>query len=280
MSNPKVSIVMLTYDRRLFIRRAVQSVLEQKFFDWELIVVDDGTGDEAESVVRNYFENDPRLKYFHRLQRTGIAGASNFALAKAQGEYIAILDDDDYWAASDKLEKQVEFLDKNLEYVGCGAGYILIDEKGKELGRYLKPESDIGIRKHALVANSMINSATLFRRAVAGKIGGYDESLLECFDWDFWLKMGLRGKLYNFQEYFLYYRIWSGGASFLRQKERARSNFQLLNRYHGEYPGSLKGFAGATAYLFHAHLPAFVKEYSSPFLSWLKKYLFSASRSR
>jgi glycosyltransferase involved in cell wall biosynthesis len=280
MSNPKVSIIMLTYDRDLFIGRAVQSVLDQKFTDWELIVVDDGTGNEAENVVRNHFKNDSRLKYFHRSRKTRIAGASNFGLAKAQGEYIAILDDDDYWATSAKLEKQVEFLDKNVEHVGCGGGYVLIDETGREQGRYLKPESDASIRKNALAANSMINSTTLFRRAVAEKIGGYDESLLEFADWDFWLKMGLRGKLYNFQEHFLYYRVWRGGASFLRQKEAARSAFQILNRYRGEYPGSLKGFAMAVSYLLHAGLPNFVKKYSSPFFSRLKKFLFSASSPR
>jgi succinoglycan biosynthesis protein ExoA len=125
----------------------------------------------------------------------------------------------------------------------------------------------------------MINSTTLFRRAVAEKIGGYEESLLEFADWDFWLKMGLRGKLYNFPEHFLYYRVWSGGSSFLRQKENAISAFQILNRHRGEYPGFLNGFAGAAAYLFHAHLPAFVKKYSSPFFSRLKKYLFSTSRT-
>jgi glycosyltransferase involved in cell wall biosynthesis len=276
MNDPKVSIIMLTYNRPQFIGRAVTSVLEQKFSDWELIVVDNGTGDETERVVRAHFEHDTRLNYVRHLQKTRIAASSNFGLARARGEYIAILDDDDYWATDAKLGKQIEFLDKNADVVCCGGGYILIDEKGREKGRYLKPESDAGIRKSALVANPMINSTTMFRLNVARKIGGYDESLLEFADWDFLLKMGLRGKFYNFPRYFLYYRLWSGGASFSRQKGAAQSAFQIFNRYRGKYPGSLKGFAGATAYLFHAYLPSFIKKYSSPALSRLKKYLFSS----
>jgi glycosyltransferase involved in cell wall biosynthesis len=275
--NPKVSIIMLTYDRPQFIGRSVQSVLDQKFSDWELIVVDDGKGDGTEKIVRSYFKSDARLAYFHRSVKTGIAGAFNFGLAKARGKYIAVLDDDDYWATDTKLGKQVRFLDVNHEYVACGGGYVLIDEKAREVGRYLKPQEDEELRTHALSANPMVNSTTLFKRSWAESVGGYDETLREFADWDFWLKMGIHGKLYNFQEYFLYYRLWSGGASFSRQRDAAKSAFRILNRYRESYPDFFKGLAGATLYLLHAFLPNFVKKYSSPALSRLKKRIFSSS---
>lgn len=278
MNSPKVSIITLTYNRPQFLKRAIQSALSQDFADWELLVIDDGLDQRVEKIVKENFGDDMRIQYFKPPMRTRIAGASNFGLHRVHGEYVAILDDDDYWATPTKIGKQVAYLDAHHDVVGCGGGYILIDEQDDEEGRYLKSEHDADIRRNALAANPMINSTTLFRRVVAERVGGYDESLLEFADWDFWLKMGLAGRLYNFPEYFLYYRIWEEGASLSRQRAAAKSAFQILRRYRGKYPGYLKGMAGTAAYSVHARLPMSVKKYSSPFFSRLKKLLFSGGR--
>lgn len=275
MAKPGVSVLIATYNRANLIGRAIKSVCDQTFEDWELIVADDGSTDDTPNVVKEWQKRDKRIKYFKSEHTGRIARISNLGLREATGEYIAILDDDDYWAAPDKLKNQAEFLDKNLDYIGCGGGYIVIDENGKENGRFLKPENDMEIRQAALLANPMANLTTIFRRSAAEKFGYYDESMTQFADWDFWLKIGLMGKLYNFQKYFAYYQMWGSGSSFRNQKANAASALRIVSRYKNKYPGSLKAFCLAYLYSVYAHLPMSIKKQLNPTMSRLKKFIFS-----
>lgn len=275
MQRPKVSILMAAWNRARFLGRSVQSIQLQTFRDWELIITDDGSTDETPQVVRRLVEGDKRIIYV-RLDHLGrIAKVSNAGVRRACGEYVAILDDDDWWVVDDKLEKQVKFLDTHPEYVGCGGGLILVDEAGRETGRVLKPEHDEDIRKYALIANPMANATALFRRADAEKIGWYDETMLQFADWDFWLKMGHEGKLYNFPEYFMCYRMWGGGMSFARQKETAASARRIVFRHRKSYPNFSLAFLYVAAYSIYAYFPELIRRTMNPWFSRLKKIIFA-----
>jgi len=250
-------------------------VLEQSFGDFEIIVVDDSTNDETKEVMEEWLKRDKRIRYFKPGHAGRIAIVSNIGLRECRGAYVAILDDDDYWTDKEKLAKQAGFLDDNPAYVGCGGGLVVIDERGKERGRFLKPATDENIRKRALIANPMANSTTLFPRETALKIRGYDETMLEFADWDFWLKMGLQGKLRNFPEYFASYRMWERGNSFSKQHGAAVSGLRIVRRYRGRYPGFLLAIFVAWTYYAYAHFPDAVKRFANPVLSRLKKALFA-----
>src|SRR5690242_15107234 len=128
MEPPRISILMLTYNRPDFIRRAISSVCEQTFQSWELIIVQDGSNAETARLLGDWIAKDERIRYFPRGVVGSIAEASNAGLAMARGEYIAILDDDDAWRSPDKLAMQVDFLDRHPDYVGCGGGYVVINQ--------------------------------------------------------------------------------------------------------------------------------------------------------
>ncbi len=275
MSTPKVTVLIATYNRSHLLDKAIHSVTLQVFGDWELLIADDGSTDATEKVVKNWETKDRRIKYLKSSHFGRIAKISNFGLRQAKGEYVAILDDDDEWFDPNKLQKQVSFLDKNPDYVGCGGGFVGFNLKGVELGQFFKPENDENIRAKAIFANPMANSTTLFRRSVAEKIGFYDESLPQFADWDFWLKLGLEGKLYNFQEYFSRYLMWDKSMSFSKQKECAKATRVIVPRYWRKYPGALKGFCFMFAYSFYAYLPNFIKKFLNPLLSTLKKIIAS-----
>ena len=262
---------MATYNRSKFIGGAVKSVLDQSYEDWEIVVSDDSENTETELEFRK-FSNDPRVRYFHRTTRGTIANSSNFALSQSKGEYVAILDDDDWWIDPKKLEKQVAFLDTHPDYIGCGGGFIMVNQEGENMGRVLKPETDQAIRRVALYANPMANSTTMFRRVPAGP---YDESVRQFADWDFWLKLGMLGKIYNFPEYFLAYRMWAGGASFSHQAENAKWGRAIVLRYRRQYPGFLKAITMANLYIAYARLPLGIRRWTNGFLSKLKKSIFS-----
>src|SRR5690242_18037456 len=143
---PKVSILMLTYNRPTRIGRAIASVCHQSFQDWELIIVQDGAHPQTSHIVSSWVVKEPRIRHLVRGTVGSIAEASNFGLMQATGPYIAILDDDDYWSDPDKLVRQVDFLDAHPDYVACGGGYVLVDEQERQRGIFLKPEDDAGIR--------------------------------------------------------------------------------------------------------------------------------------
>ena len=276
MTPPKVSILMLTYNRPLKIGRAIASVCQQSFPDWELLIVQDGANTKTSVAVSEWAARDTRIRYFARGTVGCIAEASNFGLARAMGEYIAILDDDDYWSEPDKLKRQVEFLDGHPEYVGCGGGYIVIDEAGRERGIFLKPETDDGIRARALLANPIANSTAMFRRAAGGRAVQYDDSLRGYADWDFWLMMGSAGKLYNFPCVFAHYMLWQGGGSFTTHRTNARSGFRIVWKHRSSYGAFPLAFALALLHYGYACLPRVVRSASYHALSSFKKRLSSA----
>lgn len=208
-----------------------------------------------------------------RLEHVGrISAVSNVGLREAKGEFVAVLDDDDWWRDPQKLEKQITFLRSHPDYVACGSGIIIVNEAGKETGKALKPETDEAIRRVALMANPMVNSASMFRRAVDVY---YDESLIQLADWNFWLTLGTKGKLYNFQEYFLSYRVWRESISFTRQREHAKASRRIIRAHRNEYPNFRKALAITYLYLWYSYLPFALRKRLNASLSWLKKKIFS-----
>ncbi len=270
---------MLTYNRPQLIGRAIESIEKQTLQDWELIVVQDGKNEHTIQVVGEWAARDTRVKHLRRDKGGNIANATNHGLRAATGKYIAILDDDDCWITEKKLERQVEFLEKNPDYVGCGSGMIAIDEAGNETLKFLKPETDADIRQNALFANPMTHSTGMYRRSAIEQIGLYDETLAGFQDWDVWLKLGKLGKLYNFPEYFCYYQIWEGSGSFQAPLGNTRSALKIVRRHKDTYRGFPVALTMAYAYHTYAHLPLGIRKASYSFLSRLKKSFFSGGRS-
>jgi glycosyltransferase involved in cell wall biosynthesis len=275
MGKPRVSVIMLTYNRPQHISRAIESVVSQRFQDWRLIVVHDGPNEQISAVLSEWQKRESRVLYFRRAKGGNIANATNFGIQQAEGDYVAILDDDDFWPAEDKLSRQVKFLDEHPEYAGCGGGLIAIDERGQATGRCYKAFDDKEIRRIALMANPMAHSTGMYRRALIEKIGGYDESLAGFQDWDVWLKLGKLGKLCNFPEYWLMYQMWPGSGSFSQQKANSRCALRIVARHRRDYPRFATALTMATAYHLYAHLPENLRGASFDFLSRLKKTVFS-----
>jgi O-antigen biosynthesis protein len=272
---PRVSVLMLTYNRPGFIGTAIESILKQRFEEWELLVVHDGPNQEIAAVMEEWRKRDSRIRYFRRSVPGNIAEASNFALARALGEYVAVLDDDDYWESPEKLTRQTAFLDRQRDHGCCGGGVIVVDSAGRELMRYLKPEQDVDVKRRALIANPMAHSATMYRRQAALDCGGYDETLAGFQDWDLCLKLGKMGRLYNFPEYLLCYRVWQGSGSFHQIEKNTESALRITRRYRNDYPGFPLAYAMTLLYHGYAHLPVGIQQVSYSFLSRLKKVIFS-----
>lgn len=127
---PLVSVIMPTYNCGRFIAESIRSVLSQTYTEWELLIVDDCSTDETESIVSSY--KDPRIRYMRNERNMGAALTRNRALREAAGRYIAFLDSDDLWLP-EKLEKQIAFMQQN-GYAFTYHNYTEIDERSQPLG--------------------------------------------------------------------------------------------------------------------------------------------------
>lgn len=275
---PKVSILMATWNRAGMIGKTIESVKRQTFLsraqsfeDWELIIADDGSTDNTPIVVREWQKKEPRIVYIRSEINEGISKNYNKGLRIAKGEYVAMIDDDDPWSDERKLEKQIGFLDEHPEYAGCGGGVIVIDASGKELYRYFKPQTDEQIRARMLFSNPMANSTTLWRRQLGAEVGFYDESTRYSGDRDFWLKMGLKGKLRNFPEYFSYYTMTGANTSTAKIRPHLKASFMIMRRYRGKYPHYLAAYFFNLAQYLYSFLPEFIRKLVHYSLAKLKR---------
>ncbi len=230
---PKISVNIITYNRAHYLNRAIISVLSQSFSDFELIIVDDASSDKTKELISSF--NDRRIRYFYVSKQKNIPAVRNIALSKSSGEYIAVLDSDDIWLDIEKLEKQINFLKSNSDYVLVGSGAIVIDEKGNEKRKTLKPKNNQDIRKDFLLKNPFFHSSVLYKKDIAMKYGGYNEDIIYGEDLDLWLHLGQLGKLYNFSEFFIKYREHSGNESVINFSKAVKGVFQIIKKYRKVY---------------------------------------------
>ena len=170
MTYPKVSIIIPTYNRVDLLPRAINSVLNQTFQDFELIVVDDGSTDNTKQVVEEFQKKDKRIKYIWQENSGAPAKPRNTGIKNSQGEYIALLDHDDEWLP-EKLEKQLEIFEKNrqtnLGFVGCNA-LIVKEDKIQE---YKTPKYK-NILLEILERNFIWScSSVMIKKSVLDKVG-------------------------------------------------------------------------------------------------------------
>lgn len=272
---PVVSIVMPTYNRVDMLEKAIESVFDQSFQDWELIIIDDASTDDTEKRMTALHEKEERVNYMRipRITGKGISEYLNIGLRNARGKYIGRIDDDDVWCHKDKLKLQVKFLDENPDYVVVGGGVILVDDKGDELFRYLKKETDKEIRSFALFSNPFTHATVLFRKDVALELGGY-KNIKHVEDMELWLRMGKIGKLYNMKEYFITYMTAGQNKSFLEQRENSRTVVDVVKMHGKDYPNFNKAFLLNYTQYMYSFLPVFFKKRLQSFMYYFKRKNF------
>ena len=144
MKDGLVSIIMPSWNTAKFISKSIQSVLNQTYTNWELIIVDDCSTDDTDKVVKSFL-TDVRVKYFKNKTNSGAALTRNRALREANGEWIAFLDSDDLWMP-EKLKKQIDFMQKH-GYVLSFTEYEKIDEEDQPLNIYVSGPEVVNKRK-------------------------------------------------------------------------------------------------------------------------------------
>lgn len=203
-----VSIVVPAFNCSDYIGTTINSVINQSYANWEMIIIDDCSTDNTEELVNRYITNDARIKYFRLEKNSGAAIARNKAVDISRGKYIAFLDSDDVWFP-DKLTKQIAFMKKNNYSFTCTA-YTKIDEEGNSLNRLIQARR-ISNYDDILKRNPG-NSTVIYDAAVLGKFKIPD--IKKRNDYVMWLQVIKKAQfLYGIDEPLSSHRIRSDSLS-------------------------------------------------------------------
>jgi glycosyltransferase involved in cell wall biosynthesis len=231
-SVPEVSVIIATYNRARLLKRAIQSVLNQTYQDFELIVVDDGSADDTKQVVKSF--SDSRIGYIRHEENKGEAAARNTGIRAARCEYIAFHDSDDEWLQA-KLEKQMAVFQRESSRVGIVyTSMCRIDKEGK---RYvpntptIMPEDGLVYRKALDYGVRYIGIGTAAVRKTCFNIAGmFDERLPYYVDLDFFIRAAKHFCFYHIKEPLInYYEAEGTHANNLRTLAAARE--MILENY-------------------------------------------------
>ena|SRR5690606_27498777 len=204
---PTVSVIMPVYNGEQYLAESINSLLDQTFIDWELIIVDDGSTDQTSQIVRSFSQKDSRIRLVNHANNLGLVASLNDALLATAGKLIARQDADDL-SAPERLERMVRFFQENLETGLIGSNGYYLDEGGKVVGDSDFPLDHEGIRKAILVEKSpFFHGSWMFRRECIEKVGLYNSLLFSGEDKDYWLRVGEQYETGNLPDKLYYYRV-------------------------------------------------------------------------
>ena len=232
-----VSIITPLYNSEQYISQTVESVINQTYKDWELILIDDASTDDTLSIIKPFLDKNSKIKLLKNKKNLGAAISRNKAINEAQGDYIAFLDADDLWK-SKKLQTQIEAMQLENADI-CFSSYDQIDESGAPLNKKVKALPLLTYKK-LLKSNYVGNLTGIYNSRVLGKI--QTPNLRKRQDWLLWLEAIKRSKkaAIGIQESLAYYRI--------RKDSMSSNKFNLLKHNYWVYK---KGLEYSTAKSFY-----------------------------
>lgn len=207
--SPLATVIIPSYNYGHFLGQSIESVQAQTYPNWECIIVDDGSTDDTARVVRQFTEEDERVKYFRQANQ-GLAAARNTGISKSAGAYLQFLDADDLLEAH-KLERQIEFLEQHpqVDIVFGEARYFRTEHDQERLFSQDEENAPWVARLSAkgndvlmtlLSNNIMVVNAPLLRRSVIDDVGLFEGSVKGIEDWHYWVRCANGGKYFHYED--------------------------------------------------------------------------------
>ncbi len=229
---PEVSVIIPTYNYGRFIERAIQSILNQTYQDYEIIIVDDGSTDNTDEIVGGFV--DRRIRYIRHVANKGGNAARNSGIRSANGKYIAFLDSDDEWLP-EKLDRQTRLFACSAKTVGLiYTGLNVVDATGKEPQYLMLPRVrgyifDILLRGNCITGGG---SSAMIKRECFESVGFFDETLPSGQEWEMILRISEKYEIDFIGEPLVNYYVH--GANTASNSEKIIKGYELILHTHRE----------------------------------------------
>lgn len=225
---PLVSVVMPAYNAADFIEESILSIINQTYKNWELIVINDGSTDDTLTIVKKLAKHNDRIRCVENKTNQGLIAGRNQGLLLSKGKYIAHLDSDDN-ALANRLQVQVDFLEKNKDYVFVGSACESIDKSGNRLGKIERIIPDEHLKTLLLFTNYFINSTVMLRASLAKQVQ-YAKEIPLAEDYNYFVLLSELGKMANLKESLVAYRTHEQNISHLKEAELQASVVNIQRR--------------------------------------------------
>jgi len=232
---PSVSVIMPVRNCERYVEKAIRSILEQTYTNFEFIIIDDASTDTTAKIIQRLAESDKRIVFTSNQTNLGLTKNLNIALRKSRGKFIARMDGDDI-SLPNRFAHQVEFLDAHPEISIVGTWAQIIDGSDKVIGRLEYETKNERIRKRMIQRSQFIHPSVMFRKEIVESVGFYDESFRSAQDYEFFPRALTKHKGENIPQVLLQYR-WDftqneGFTSGKKQERNAlRARFRMLTKY-------------------------------------------------
>jgi len=238
MHKPLVSVILPTFNRAYIVKRAIDSVLDQRYKNLELIIIDDCSTDNTKKVVQSY--SDKRVKYIVNAHNLGGAGSRNEGIKIAKGAFIAFQDSDDEWLPQ-KLEEQISILDQSPDEIGAiYCNFHSASDQKIHIYHSSKKEGDI--HQELLVANFITLPSLVVRKQSLKIVGLFDPDLPRLQDWDLLLRLSQRYKI-GYTDKILLKTYFSPDSITAKSTAYTKALGMILDKYKEEFTRNKKIYA-------------------------------------
>ncbi len=233
MITPEISVLMPAYNAEKYLGVALQSILDQTFTAFELIVIDDGSSDRTWEIIQQYAGRDERIVALKNEKNLKISATLNKGLALARGKYLARMDADD-WSYSDRLKKQYDFMESHPDIVLSGGVLEICSEDLKKISLRTYQLEDREIRKKIFRYSPFAHPLIICRMLALENVR-YNNRLFDAEDYDFYFQAGLAGKFGNLADTLLKLRVNDSSMSQLHGARQERLTLFIRLKAVAEY---------------------------------------------
>ncbi|MCJ7773765.1 MAG: glycosyltransferase, partial [Desulfobacterales bacterium] len=232
--NSEISVLMSVHNGEKYLPRAVKSILNQTFTDFEFIIINDCSNDQTPHILESFGKKDARIIIFRNKKNIGLTKSLNIGLKLAKGKYIARMDADDISHPS-RFAKQLDFMEKHPEIGITGTAYEVIDEKGKIIDRLSQPTEDDYIRWQTLFYNSFCHPSIIIRKSILDQNNIHYGNMRYAQDYKFTSQILKYSKGANLPEFLIQWRTSQTQISSIKSEDQqffadkiSRENLVLL----------------------------------------------------
>lgn len=248
MNKPTVSVIMATYNHANFVAKAIESVLSQEGVDFEFLISDDGSVDATRDVVAAI--NDSRISFYPNTVNRGACVVTNELIERASGDFIALINSDDYWCDNQKLSTQVQYLRENPQVGACFGKANFVDKDGKQMDKgsipfgnvFDQPNRSQGqwLRHFFEHGNCICHPTMLIRKSCYELLGTYSNRMRQLPDLDMWIRLVKKHEIHIFDKEFITFRLMPGENA---SSQTVTNSIRTINEHYLIADGFFDGVA-------------------------------------